>query len=105
MRGLCGLVAALAALVFVPCALAGTGMSIGADEDASKSTDVVTARAKMDLARLAGLDQIRVTALWNLGQTTPTADQLTRLQNATDAAGLSGIRVTLSVSPKGAYGA
>ena len=48
--------AALAALALASPALAGRGMFVGAAEDAGKAPDLVTAKAKMDLARLAGFN-------------------------------------------------
>ena len=96
MRGLATAVALLALLA--PAAHAGgPGMWVGAAEDASKSSSLVTARAKMDLARLAGLDTVRLTAIWQPGQVAPPADELARLRNAVDAAGLAGIRPVLAV--------
>jgi hypothetical protein len=97
-----GLVAAAAALALAPAALAGgPGMMVGAAEDASKSTDLTVAKAKMDLARLAGLDTIRITAQWTKGQTEPTATELARLRNAADAANLAGIRVMVAIYNQG----
>jgi Concanavalin A-like lectin/glucanases superfamily/Bacterial Ig domain/Calcineurin-like phosphoesterase len=70
----------------------GPTMWVGAAEDASKASTLPAARAKMDLAKLAGLDTIRLTSLWWPGQTAPPTDDLTRLRNAVDAANLVGIR-------------
>jgi hypothetical protein len=55
----------------------------------------------MDLAKLAGLNAIRLTAQWRLGETAPASWELESLQNAVDAADLDSITVYLSVYPAG----
>jgi hypothetical protein len=87
----------LAALVLAPAASAGQGMYFGAAEDAAKSTDPVVAKAKMDLAVLAGFDAIRLTAIWAPGQTKLSGYELDVMRNAVAAADLTGVRVVLSV--------
>ncbi len=77
-------------------------MLVGAAEDAAKQPDLVTAKAKMDLAQLAGFNAIRLTTIWAPGQTQPTAGELLRLQNATDAADLDGITIILAIYQWGA---
>jgi hypothetical protein len=72
-------------------------MYFGAAEDAAKHVDPVVAKAKMDLARLAGLDAIRLTAIWKPGETDLRGYELTLLENAIAAADLNGVRVVLSV--------
>ena len=93
------ILATLAALVLAlpSTAAASPTMVIGAAEDAAKSPDPVVAKAKMDLALLAGFNAVRLTAIWAPGSTAPSADELLRLQNAVAAADLDGIRVFLSV--------
>ena len=59
------------------------------------------AKTKMDLAKLAGLNAIRVTAQWRSGQTAPHPRILASLQNAVGAADLDGISVYLSIYPSG----
>ena len=76
-------------------------MFVGAAEDASQSLDSVQAKAKMDLARLAGLDAVRVSAIWTPGKTALEGDALAGLQNAVSAANLDGIRVIVSVYQSG----
>jgi len=76
-------------------------MLVGAVEDAPRSTSLVTAKAQMTLARLAGFDSIRVTEIWAPGETAPTADDVTALGNVVTAAGLSGMRVFVTVMPFG----
>jgi len=74
-------------------------MRVGAVEDAPRSTDLATAKAQMTLARLAGFDSIRITEIWAPGQTAPTANDVTAVSNVVTAAGLSGIRVFVTVMP------
>jgi hypothetical protein len=76
-------------------------MLVGAAEDAGKAPDLAMAKTKMDLAKLAGLDAIRLTAQWRPGETAPLPGDLASLQNAVDAADLDGITVFLSVYPTG----
>jgi hypothetical protein len=90
--------AALAALVLVPAAHAGgPSLLVGAAEDIVKQPDLVSAKAQMDLARLAGMKAVRSTAIWAPGQTAPGPTDLTALQNAAGAAQLDGIRLYVSV--------
>src|SRR5690242_15133285 len=94
--------AALAALALASPALAGRGMLVGAAEDAGKRGDLVSAKAQMDLAKLAGFDVIRETTIWTPGQTAPGPNELQQLKNSADAAQLDGIRIILSVYQWGA---
>ncbi|HEX3454143.1 MAG TPA: hypothetical protein VHS03_05920, partial [Gaiellaceae bacterium] len=70
---------------------ASRGMLVGAAEDAAKAPTLAEAKTKMDLAKLAGLDAIRLTEQWRRGETAPQAADLQSLQNAVDAADLDGI--------------
>jgi hypothetical protein len=72
-------------------------MYFGAAEDAAKSTDPQVAKAKMDLAVLAGFDAIRLTAIWSPGQTKLEGYELDVMRNAVVAADLTGVRIVLSV--------
>jgi hypothetical protein len=76
-------------------------MSIGAAEDAAKHADLTVAKAKMDLALLAGFDTIRVTAIWEPGQSELGGHELVWLENAVAAADLTGIRLVVSVYHRG----
>ena len=76
-------------------------MLVGAAEDAAKAPTLAQAKVKMDLAKLAGFDAIRLTAGWGTGQTAPLSSDLAGLRNAVDAADLDGIAVFLSVYPYG----
>jgi hypothetical protein len=91
------LLCALAVLGLAQPAAAAKGMFVGVSEDAPRSTSIVHAKAKMDLAALAGFDAIRVTSIWKLGQVEPSAHELVALQNVSWAADLNGIRLILSV--------
>jgi hypothetical protein len=72
-------------------------MVVGAAEDAPKQADLPSAVAKMELARLAGFEAIRFTSWWTRGKVRPSAYELLILQNAADAAALTGMRVYLAV--------
>lgn len=99
LRGL--IAAAAVALVLSPSALAGgPSMLFGAVEDAPKSTDASVAKAKMDLAKLAGYDSIRVTQWWTLGREAPADLELQALQNVANAAVLDGLRPIVAIHPQ-----
>jgi hypothetical protein len=86
-------------LVVARPASAGTGMFVGATEDAVRSLDPVTAKSKMDLVALAGFGVVRMTVLWSPGRQTIGGDDLTVLQNASAAAQLDGVRLVVSIYP------
>jgi hypothetical protein len=91
------LAACLIALAFAPSASAGSSMFVGAAEDQVRSLDPVVAKARMDLAALAGFDAVRMTTIWSPGQRAVSGDDLTVLRNAAAAAQLDGIRLIVSV--------
>ena len=72
-------------------------MTYGAAEDAVRSPDLVTAKTKMSLLRLAGFTAVRVTSNWVPGLTAPTRNELNVLENIEAAARLSGVKVYVSV--------
>jgi hypothetical protein len=84
-------------LVGAPAAGAGSGMAIGADEDAGKQANPSTAKMKMDLARLAGLSAIRITQVWVKGQTALSNADSMALQNAANAASLDGVKLIVTI--------
>src|SRR6266446_5603093 len=91
--------AALAALVLAPAALAGgPKMRVGVAEDGVRQTSFVEAKAKLDLLKLAGLDSIRVSSTWAPGQSAPAADELLPLDNVVAGATLDGLKVYVSVA-------
>jgi hypothetical protein len=74
-------------------------MFIGAVENAPLTADPFEAKAKVDLARLAGFDTLRVSMFWKRGNgSVIPAPDLIRLQNAAQAAQLDGMRLIVSVS-------
>jgi hypothetical protein len=92
------LLALAAALALAPVAQAGgPKMLVGATEDNVREPTLVAAKAKMDLLRLAGFDAVRVTQVWAPGQRSLAKADLVPLQNAVDAAKLSGVEVVLTV--------
>jgi hypothetical protein len=92
------LLALIATLVLAgPAQAGGPTMVLGAAEDALRSPDLVTAKAKMTALRLAGFRAVRVTSKWTPGEVAPTDDELDVLRNVTAAARLTGIRVYVSV--------
>jgi hypothetical protein len=88
-------------LAVVPAAGASLTMQIGAAEDEGRNADPAVARAKMDLAKAAGFDAIRVTAIWAPGDTAVPPDQLAALQAVSAAAAVDGITIWTTVMPYG----
>lgn len=101
VRRVLPLLAVVAVLCAPGAAHGAPGMYIGAVEDAAKQLDLVGAKAKMDLARLAGFGAVRITAIWEPGQTQPRPGDLAMLENAVTAASLNGIRVIVAVYHRG----
>jgi hypothetical protein len=97
-----GLLVVLAACLLAPAAKAGgPSLQIGVLEDEIRKPTLTGAKAGMTLARLLGLDSVRVTALWTPGLTAPTGVELNVLQNVAAAAGLTGMRVYVAVHHPG----
>jgi hypothetical protein len=94
------LVALLAVFVTAAPARAGIGMFVGATEDNVRSLDAVTAKSKMDMAALAGLDTVRMSVLWQPGQQLIGGDDEIVLRNASAAAQLDGVRLIVSIYPR-----
>ena len=76
-------------------------MYVGAASDWPKSPVFEDSKAQFELARSAGLDAIRITALWSPGMTEPTPDLVAVYETTARAAALTGIRVIVSVYPAG----
>jgi len=72
-------------------------MVVGAAEDAARTGNLVEATTKMNLARLAGLDAIRLTSVWRPGRSAPTESELAALRGASGGAQLTGMRVFLAI--------
>jgi hypothetical protein len=95
------LVCALGALLFSGPAAASLRMYMGAAEDEGRNADPAVAMAKMELAKAAGFDTIRVTAIWAPGQSAVPHDQLQALQSIAAAGVFLHIRVVTTVMPFG----
>src|SRR3712207_5696162 len=86
------------ALFLAPIARAGgPTILVGAVEDSAMQPDLVASQAKMELARLAGLNAVRLELIWTPGQTAPADNVLLGLQNAATAAQVAGIRPIVAV--------
>jgi hypothetical protein len=85
-----------------PALAGGPGLTLGASEDAVRSTDLVKTKTSMSLLTLAGLRAVRVTSVWLGGQTAPSDAELSTLKNVAAAASLSGVRVYVAVYNAGA---
>jgi hypothetical protein len=96
------LIALAAGLTFAASAHAGgPTMLVGVSETAVKQPDIVSAKAKLDLARLAGFDTVRVSVFWLPGQAAPPEEELRGLQALAGASRLTGMRVILAVQHPG----
>ena len=76
-------------------------MQIGAAEDEGRTADAAIARAKMDLAKAAGFDAIRVTAVWVPGESAVPPDLVRSLQTVSAVAAFDGITIWTTVMPFG----
>jgi hypothetical protein len=95
------LLCVLFGLAAVPAAAAGTPLFVGAAEDGAKQPDPAVAKAKMDLAKLAGFDAIRITAIWTPAKRRLEGYDLLTLRNAATAAELDGVRLIVALYPSG----
>jgi hypothetical protein len=84
-----------------PAWAGGPAMMVGAAEDVAQQQDYAFAKTEMDMARLAGLDAVRLTQPWTTGDTKLGPSNQLTLDNAVDAAQFTGLRVILSVYPYG----
>jgi hypothetical protein len=100
-RFLIVLLCALAALAVPAAAAASANMFMGAAEDEGRNADPQVAMSKMELAKAAGFDTIRVTALWTTGQSAVPQDQLQALQSIAAAGVFLDIRVVATIMPTG----
>jgi len=101
IRKLTLLGALLALATAAPSQAAPRKLVVGASESASLVPDAVVAKARMDLAVLAGLTEIEVRANWTRGETAPTADELASFQASTLAAQLDAVRLVIAVNTGG----
>ncbi len=100
-RALLTALGALLALAAPAVAEAGPGLTVGAVEDDVRLSSPVEAEARMALFRVAGFRAVRVTSLWQPGQTRPTEAELDVLENVADAASRNGVRVYVTVMHPG----
>ena len=90
--------AALLGVIFAaPAYAGGPELRIGAAEDVVKQPTLPGARAQMALLKLAGLDTVRLTALWEPGLTEPAPKEALGLSNAINAANMLGVDVIVAV--------
>ena len=76
-------------------------MYMGAAEDEGRNADPQVAMAKLQLAKAAGFDTIRVTANWSPGLSTVPPDQLQALQSVAAAGVFLDIKIVATVMPVG----
>jgi hypothetical protein len=96
------LLAVLVALAAAaPSQAAPRTLVVGASESASLIPDPVVAKARMDLAVLAGLTEIEVRADWTRGKTAPTTDELASFQASALAAQLDAVRLVIAINTGG----
>jgi hypothetical protein len=100
IRKLALLGGALVALAVPPTA-ASRSLVVGASESASLVADPVVAKARMDLAVLAGLDEIEVRADWTRGKMAPTDDELAAFQASSAAAQLDAVKLVIAIDTGG----
>ena len=94
-------IALLALVAATPAQTAPRTLSVGASESASLVPDSVLAKSRMDLAVLAGFDEIEVRAGWAPGKTEPTAEELASFQASALAAQLDAVRLVIGVDVGG----
>ncbi len=93
--------ALLATLALTPVAGASLTMYMGAAEDEGRNGDPLVAAAKLELARDAGFEAIRVTAIWTPGLSSLPDDQLEALRSVAAAGDFGGIKIVATVMPFG----
>jgi hypothetical protein len=101
LRSLIALLCALAALAAPAAARASATMFMGAAEDEARNADPQVAMAKMQLAKAAGFDTIRITVSWSPGQSVVPQDQLQAVQSIAAAGLFLDIRIVATVMPFG----
>ena len=76
-------------------------MFMGAAEDEARNADPQVAMAKMQLAKAAGFDTIRISVSWSPGQSAVPQDQLQAVQSVAAAGMFLNIRIVATVMPFG----
>jgi hypothetical protein len=97
LRSLIAFACLLTALLAPMRALASDRMYMGAAEDEGRNADPAVALAKLQLAKAAGFDTIRITTIWKPGESAVPADQLAALQSIGAAGELLGIRIVATI--------
>jgi hypothetical protein len=101
LRYVIALLCALAAVASPAAALGSANMYMGAAEDEGRNADPQVAMTKMELAKAAGFDTIRITANWQTGQSAVPPDQLQALQAIAAAGVFLDIRIVATIMPIG----
>jgi hypothetical protein len=78
-------------------AVASGRMYMGAAEDEGRNADPAVAMAKMELAKAAGFDTIRITVIWAPGQSTVPRNELAAVQSIAAAGVFLDIRIVATV--------
>ncbi len=76
-------------------------MYMGAAEDEGRNADPQVAMTKMELAKAAGFDTIRITALWAPGQSAVPAGELDALTSIAAAGDFLNIRIVATIMNAG----
>jgi hypothetical protein len=97
LRSLIAFVCLLTALLVPARGVASDRMYMGAAEDEGRNADPAVAMAKMQLAKAAGFDTIRITAIWKPGESTVPADELAALQSIGAAGEFLDIRIVATI--------
>jgi hypothetical protein len=101
LRSLLTFLFVLAALVLPGSAAASMTMYMGAAEDEGRNADPAVAMSKMQLAKAAGFDTIRITAIWTPGQSAVPKGELDSLKSIAGAGDILGIRIVATIMPFG----
>jgi hypothetical protein len=101
LRFLTAFACLVAALAAMPAAGGSVTMYMGAAEDEGRNADPLVAASKLELARDAGFEAIRVTAIWTPGHTSLPPDQLEALRSIAAAGDFNGIKIVATIMPFG----
>jgi hypothetical protein len=72
-------------------------MLVGAAEDVVRQPTLTQTKAKLDLLRLAGLNAVRVTSIWDPDNPVPSQEEVSILRNVASAAQLDGMQTFAAV--------
>jgi hypothetical protein len=101
LRLLTALACLVSALALTPVAAGSLTMYIGAAEDEGRNADPLVAATKLELARDAGFEAVRVTAIWTPGLNGLPPDQLEALRSIAAAGDFNGIKIVATIMPYG----